>query len=104
MLRRALTRKHLLLTSAGTLSAGTGLYLYTARNDRLLRPGEPTTATLLRTWVVFSMCSIPALVDHSPRILEVLGKVPVVSKVAEMVVRRTFFDQVHFYPLPRGFE
>lgn len=39
------------------------------------------------------MCSIPALVDHSPRILEVLGKVPVVSKVAEMVVRRTFFDQ-----------
>ncbi|KAJ6614938.1 FAD-linked oxidoreductase-like protein [Mycena sp. CBHHK59/15] len=52
-----------------------------------------TLRTLVRTYVVYTMCSIPALVDSAPRILEVLTSIPGVRWITEAVVRVTFFDQ-----------
>ncbi|KAG6855380.1 hypothetical protein H0H87_003919 [Tephrocybe sp. NHM501043] len=47
---------------------------------------------LIRSYAVFTMCSIPALVDNSPRLLE-LAMLPGISWLAETFVRMTFFDQ-----------
>ncbi|KAJ3572324.1 hypothetical protein NP233_g3161 [Leucocoprinus birnbaumii] len=49
---------------------------------------------LIRSYAVFSMCSIPPLVDYSPRILSVLTSIPGVRQITETVVRATFFN--HF--------
>ncbi|KAI0638876.1 FAD-linked oxidoreductase [Trametes polyzona] len=50
-------------------------------------------SALVRTYVVYSLCSIPALVDWSPAILSTLLAIPGVRKVTEAVVRYTFFNQ-----------
>ena len=84
---------HLSVGMAKALLGGGALYL--SHHQRPTRPpGEPSTLTLLRTYAVFAMCSVPALVDYSPTILDVLTRVPVVRHVTEAFVRRTFFDQV----------
>lgn len=51
-------------------------------------------SALLRTYVVYAMCSIPALVDYSPVVLSTLMSVPGIKQLTEAVVRITFFDQV----------
>ncbi|KAL0945593.1 hypothetical protein HGRIS_014752 [Hohenbuehelia grisea] len=48
---------------------------------------------LIRAYFVYAMCSIPALVDASPKILEVSMAVPGLKQVTEAVVRATFFEQ-----------
>ncbi|KAI8983268.1 FAD-linked oxidoreductase [Trametes punicea] len=48
---------------------------------------------LFRTYVVFSFCSVPVLVDWAPTILAALIAVPGLRQVAEAVVRVTFFNQ-----------
>ncbi|TBU30788.1 FAD-linked oxidoreductase [Dichomitus squalens] len=50
-------------------------------------------ATLIRTYIVYSFCSIPPLVDWSPTILETLSSVPGLRQITEAVVRATFFKQ-----------
>ncbi|KAK7034780.1 hypothetical protein VNI00_012187 [Paramarasmius palmivorus] len=55
-----------------------------------------TTASLgslIRTYVVYSMCSVPALVDMAPSLLHFFTSIPVIKNVTEAVVRVTFFDQ-----------
>ena len=54
----------------------------------------PSLSSLFRTYAVYSMCSVPGLVDASPRILSALTKVPLLKQLTESVVRVTFFDQV----------
>ena len=61
-----------------------------AKRDRQLAP----LSTLLRTYVVYSFCSVPALVDWAPAILETLSSIPGLKQITEAVVRATFFDQV----------
>ncbi|KAJ7259683.1 FAD-linked oxidoreductase-like protein [Mycena rebaudengoi] len=56
-------------------------------------PAQSTFRTLLRTYVVYSMCSMPALVDNAPRLLEVFTSVPGLRWITEALVRITFFDQ-----------
>lgn len=51
-------------------------------------------SVLLRSYLVFSMCAIPTLVDHSPAILATLSSIPGLKQVAESFVRATFFAQV----------
>ena len=51
-------------------------------------------ATLIRTYAVYSFCSIPTLVDWSPTILETLSSIPGLKQITEAVVRATFFNQV----------
>ena len=70
---------------AKTANAGNGA----AREQTL----EPLSA-LLRTYVVYSFCSVPALVDMAPTILETLFAIPGLRGIAEAVVRATFFGQV----------
>ncbi|KAI0358839.1 FAD-linked oxidoreductase [Trametes cingulata] len=48
---------------------------------------------LVRTYAVFAFCSVPQLVDWSPRILATLSAVPGLRQVTEAVVRATFFKQ-----------
>ncbi|KIN95418.1 hypothetical protein M404DRAFT_34163 [Pisolithus tinctorius Marx 270] len=48
---------------------------------------------LLRTYVVYSLISIPFLVDHASQILDYLLRVPLVGRAVETIVRRTFFAQ-----------
>ncbi len=62
----------------------------TAKRERQLAP----LSTLLRTYAVYSFCSIPALVDWAPAILDTLSSVPGLKQITEAVVRATFFDQV----------
>ncbi|TFK57728.1 FAD-linked oxidoreductase [Heliocybe sulcata] len=55
---------------------------------------QASLATLIRSYVVFSACSVPFLVDSAPTVLSAMMAVPGVRQVAEAVVRVTFFK--HF--------
>ncbi|KAL1714374.1 FAD-linked oxidoreductase-like protein [Schizophyllum commune] len=55
-------------------------------------PSEPLSA-YVRTYVVYSLCSIPFVVDASPKLLTWLTAVPGVRTVTEAAVRATFFNQ-----------
>ncbi|KAI1790476.1 FAD-linked oxidoreductase [Ganoderma leucocontextum] len=48
---------------------------------------------LVRAYVVYSLCSVPFLVDWSPTVLSTLLSIPGLKQVAEAIVRVTFFDQ-----------
>ncbi|KAH9850564.1 FAD-linked oxidoreductase [Lenzites betulinus] len=50
-------------------------------------------SALVRTYVVYSLCSIPPLVDWSPTILSALLAVPGLKQITETIVRYTFFNQ-----------
>ncbi|KAI0825334.1 FAD-linked oxidoreductase [Trametes gibbosa] len=50
-------------------------------------------SALARTYVVYSLCSIPLLVDWSPTILSALLAVPGLKQITESIVRYTFFNQ-----------
>ncbi|KAK7064927.1 proline dehydrogenase [Favolaschia claudopus] len=49
--------------------------------------------TLVRAYVVYSMCSIPVLVDSAPWILQTFSSIPGIKWITEAIVRVTFFDQ-----------
>ncbi|KZT08997.1 FAD-linked oxidoreductase [Laetiporus sulphureus 93-53] len=50
-------------------------------------------SALIRTYAVYTMCSIPPLVDYSPAILSALSSVPGLKQFTEAFVRATFFNQ-----------
>ncbi|KZT08999.1 FAD-linked oxidoreductase [Laetiporus sulphureus 93-53] len=56
------------------------------------RPPTPLSA-LIRAYIVYSMCSIPPLIDYAPSILSILSSVPGLKQITEAIVRVTFFDQ-----------
>jgi len=49
---------------------------------------------LIRSYVVFTLCSISPMVEYSPKILNFLTSIPGVRQIAEAAVRATFFNQV----------
>lgn len=53
--------------------------------------------TLLRTYVVYTMCSFPSLVDNAPWLLDTFTSIPGLKTITEAFVRITFFDQVRLY-------
>jgi proline dehydrogenase len=55
---------------------------------------QSSFGTLVRTYVVYTMCSIPALVDNAPWLLETFSSIPGLRWITEAIVRVTFFDQV----------
>lgn len=62
---------------------------------------KPTSlSSLFRSYIVYSMCSIPTLVDWSPTILSFTLSIPGLRQVTESIVRATFFGQV--CPSPHG--
>lgn len=52
-------------------------------------------SSLARSYLVYTLCSIPAIVDHSPRLLDVLthSPIPGVPTLTYSLVRQTFFKQ-----------
>lgn len=50
-------------------------------------------STLLRSYFVYTLCSIPVLVDYSPTVFATLTAIPGVNQVTEAIVRLTFFAQ-----------
>ncbi len=74
--------------SLGLLTHGSLTGLSTASDE------EEPLSSLVRTYVVYTICSFPFLVQSSPTILSILGSIPGVNMISEWVVRRTFFDQV----------
>lgn len=55
---------------------------------------DPSLGSFVRAYTVYTMCSVPALVDASPRILSFLTSIPGIKQITEAFVRVTFFDQV----------
>ncbi|KAJ7088235.1 FAD-linked oxidoreductase-like protein [Mycena crocata] len=49
--------------------------------------------TLVRTYLVYTMCSIPTLVDSAPWLLDTFTSIPGLRWITEAIVRVTFFDQ-----------
>ncbi|KIJ98279.1 hypothetical protein K443DRAFT_680913 [Laccaria amethystina LaAM-08-1] len=68
-------------------------YLFLNSNSNHDDPLRPPISALLRSYMVYSMCSIPALVDASPRIIDALNAVPGLRQAAHAFVRVTFFNQ-----------
>lgn len=62
-----------------------------------VRPPTPLSA-LIRAYIVYSLCSIPALVDASPSILSACEAIPGLRQLVHAIVRVTFFDQVRTEP------
>ena len=58
----------------------------------------PPLRELVRTYIVYSLCSIPGLVDYAPSILSALLSVPGLGALTEAAVRATFFAQVRSAP------
>ncbi|KAG8776921.1 hypothetical protein FRC12_000621 [Ceratobasidium sp. 428] len=61
-----------------------------------LESSESTRAplsTLLRSYFVYSVCSVPAFVNYSPTLLEACASIPGLKQTSEAIVRRTFFAQ-----------
>ncbi|KAG9015904.1 hypothetical protein FRB90_004244 [Tulasnella sp. 427] len=61
--------------------------------DPRRQDGDPSLASLFRAYVVYSLCSIPPLVDHSPAMLSFTGSIPGLKQVSEFMIRHTFFGQ-----------
>lgn len=55
---------------------------------------KPSLSRLIRSYIVYSACSVPQLVDWSPKLLSVCMAIPGVRQITEAVVRVTFFDHV----------
>jgi proline dehydrogenase len=53
--------------------------------------------SLLRSYFVFSVCSVPRFVDWSPHIISFMSSVPGLKQLVGVLVRRSFFAQVRIY-------
>lgn len=58
---------------------------------------DRSLGSFVRAYTVYTICSVPALVDASPRLLSFLTSIPGIKQITEAFVRITFFDQVWFY-------
>ena len=72
--------------------------LASLRNNRVQSGAQEETplslAAHIRAYAVYSMCSIPFLVDRAPNILSVLRSVPGARQITDAFIRATFFSQV----------
>lgn len=82
------------------ITAGTALFLTTSTvyasssADEAELAARPALSSLVRAYAVYSMCSIPALVDAAPTMLAAFSSVPGIKQITEAFVRVTFFNQV----------
>ncbi len=56
--------------------------------------GRPSFVALLRSYFVYTMCSIPSLVDNGPQILSTLHGIPILKQLSELVIYESFFKHV----------
>jgi proline dehydrogenase len=95
---------HISAAGGGALTATLMLYwgnsLYADVPSPLKEPTHTPLSKLLTSYVVYSACSIPGLVEASPALLALCASVPGLRQLAEAFVRATFFKQVFFSSLP----
>ncbi|KIY44062.1 FAD-linked oxidoreductase [Fistulina hepatica ATCC 64428] len=84
--------KYALISGGVLLALGAGKSVVQADSDEQVQ-SQKSLKELIRAYVVYAMCEIPPLVDHSPAILETLTSIPIVKQLTELFVRITFFDQ-----------
>lgn len=65
-----------------------------APNETLNHGDRVPLTSAIRSYIVYSMCSVPFVVDHSPEVLSTLMSIPVVKQITEAFVRASFFSQV----------
>ncbi|KAJ7596517.1 FAD-linked oxidoreductase-like protein [Mycena floridula] len=83
-------RKVSLTVGLGTAAACTGGIVALGSQSR----GDESKLTVaIRSYIVYTMCSFPTLVDMAPRILEICSSIPGVKQISEAIVRVTFFNQ-----------
>jgi proline dehydrogenase len=70
--------------------------VYADNGVETIRVKDPSLGSLVRAYTVYAMCSVPGLVDASPRLLSFLTSIPGIKQITEAFVRITFFDQVWF--------
>ncbi|KAF7971429.1 hypothetical protein HWV62_21190 [Athelia sp. TMB] len=63
-----------------------------AHADSPIDPSVPIS-TLLRSYTVYTLCALPALVDAAPALLRTLLPLPVLGTITESLIRHTFFAQ-----------
>ncbi len=76
-----------------TLMLGLGYSLY-ADPSPLEEPTPTPLSKLLTSYVVYSACSVPGLVEASPSLLAFCTSTPGLRQLTEALVRATFFEQV----------
>ncbi|KAK2459778.1 hypothetical protein APHAL10511_008210 [Amanita phalloides] len=87
-------RRHLVIATLSSGTLGFGLTkLRASPNESSDTSASPPLSSLVRAYTVYSMCSIPSLVDYSPQIFRILSSIPVVKQITEAFVRVTFFNQ-----------
>lgn len=87
--------------ASGAVLATSAVFLQSAIHADALDPPKnddhkkPTPlSSLIRSYIVYTACCIPGLVDWSPAILSTLMSVPLLKQITEAIVRVTFFNQV----------
>lgn len=95
---RGLHRRVGLGLSAGALTASLVYFApsdsgsSTTHSDSPVDPNVPFS-TLLRSYMVYTFCAVPALVDAAPTLLHTLLPLPVAGSITEALIRHTFFAQ-----------
>ncbi|KIL62170.1 hypothetical protein M378DRAFT_187387 [Amanita muscaria Koide BX008] len=79
--------------SSGALYLGSTKLHSDSPDEVFYASSKPPLSSLVRAYTVYSLCSIPSLVDYSPHILHALSSVPVLKQITEAFVRVTFFEQ-----------
>jgi len=77
-----------------TLMLCWGYSLYADVPSPLKEPTLIPLSELLTSYVVYSACSIPGLVEASPALLALCTSIPGLRSLTEAFVRATFFKQV----------
>lgn len=76
-----------------SLMLGLGYSLYADAPSSSGERARPPLSKLITSYVVYSMCSIPGLVDASPALLAFCTSIPGLRQLTEAFVRATFFTQ-----------
>lgn len=82
----------LMLAGSAAVLAGRGIYADNVNEEPTVQ--RVPLSVLFRSYLVYSMCSMPLLVDWSPSILSALSSIPGIKQVTELFIRHTFFSQV----------
>jgi hypothetical protein len=81
------------LTATLMLGLGYSLYADAPLPSKESVPIIPLSKSLT-SYVVYSLCSVPGLVDASPALLSFCTSIPGLRQLTEALVRVTFFEQV----------
>ncbi|CUA71364.1 hypothetical protein RSOLAG22IIIB_04579 [Rhizoctonia solani] len=79
------------LGASAAVAGVAGMTIYADSNTS--PPGTTSLGSLARSYLVYSLCSVSPLVNHSPSILSTCASIPGLRELSEAVVRRTFFAQ-----------